>query len=198
MTIILVVSIGIAVRYLPQFYYDMANRKRQVIVRKKSVVRAWHISCLYLCILASFLSRFGHYPDSWIFIACGICSFSIGVAVGLMGLLMLNRQYDEGLVRHEGAALVTRGIYGIVRHPVRVGIFCELLGITILSGMPVLIVPLTAVLVLQYVRTRDEEVMLKEFFGKTEEEYISTVPRFNLVLGIIKACCRTRPGESAL
>jgi protein-S-isoprenylcysteine O-methyltransferase Ste14 len=197
MALLLLVSVGVAVRYLPQLYYDVTNRKRGVLVRKKSPARAWHISCLYVCILASFLSRYSHYPDSWIVIACGTSIFGIGVAVGLMGLFTLNKQYNEGLVRHEGAALVTHGIYGIVRHPVRVGIFCELLGITILAGMPVLAAPLAAVLVLQYIRTRDEETMLRKFFGEAEEKYISMVPRFNLVLGILRVCRGAKSGGSA-
>jgi protein-S-isoprenylcysteine O-methyltransferase Ste14 len=193
---LLLVLVGVAMRYLPQLYYDVTNRKKNVVIRKKSVARAWHISCLYVCILASFLSRYGHYPDSWIVIACGVSVFTLGVTVGLAGLLSLNRQYCEGLVRHEGASLVTRGIYGIVRHPVRAGMFCELLGMTVLAGIPVLIAPLVGVLILQYVRTGDEEAMLREFFGETEDRYISRVPRFNFIYGIIKACCRVKSRAS--
>jgi protein-S-isoprenylcysteine O-methyltransferase Ste14 len=192
MALLLLVSAGVAARYLPQFYYDIANRKREVLARQKSVVRAWQISCLYVCTFGSFLLRVGHYPVSWIVVACGVSAFGLGVAVGLMGLFALNRQYSEGLVRHEGAALVTGGIYGIVRHPVRVGLFCELLGMTVLAAVPVLVVPLAGVLTLQYVRTRDEEVMLREFFGRAEDEYISSVPRFNLIYGIIRACRRAQ------
>jgi len=188
MALLLLVSVGVAARYLPQLYYDIANRKREVLARKKSVVRAWQISCLYICILGVFLSRAGYYPHSWLVIACGLSIFGLGTAVGLMGLLALNRQYSEGLVRHQGAILVTDGIYGIVRHPVRVGLFCELLGMTILAAMPLLGLPLAGVLLLQYVRTRDEEIMLKEFFGEAEEDYISAVPRFNLIFGIVMAC----------
>jgi len=188
LTVLITVAAGVLARYLPQLCYDLANRKRKVLVKKSSPVKAWNITALYLTIFATFLARAGCYPDSALALAGGIVIFAIGVAVGLAGLLKLNTQYCEVLVRHEGASLVTSGIYSVVRHPVRAGLFCELLGMVILSGVALLLVPLGAVIALQYVRTRDEEIMLKGFFGESEERYISRVPRFNFLLGLLRVC----------
>ena len=192
LAILVIVTAGVLARYLPQLRYDLANRKRKVLVKKSSPVKAWNITALYLAIFATFLARAGSYPDSTPAVAAGIAIFAVGITVGLAGLLKLNTQYCEALVRHEDAPLVTSGIYSVVRHPVRAGLFCELLGMVVLSGVVLLLVPLAAVLALQYVRTRDEEVMLKSFFGESEERYIARVPRFNFLLGLLKACMSNR------
>ncbi len=194
--LLLLVTVGVLVRYLPQARHDIANRKRKVLRKKTSIIRPWHIFCLYVCIYAVFLLRAGHYPDSLPVVVLGSFVFVLGFTVGLAALLSLSWQYNEELVCYEGATLVTHGIYSIVRHPVRAGMFCELLGMTILAGAPLLLLPLTGVLIFQYVRTRDEEALLREFFGEAQDRYIAAVPRFNLPYGFLKAWCRNRAGRA--
>jgi len=196
-TIVSFVIVGILVRYLPQIYYNIANRKKKVLLKAKTVTKARHIFYLYVFIFAGFLLRFGLYPDYTPPLICGILTFVLGITLGLMGLFSLNNQYSEELIRYEAGFLVTDGIYSIVRHPMRIGLFIELLGIVILTGMSLLLLPLIGVFALQYVRTKDEELMLKEFFGKAATEYISNVPKFNLVYGLYRAF-KTRRHHSRL
>lgn len=191
------VIVGIFTRYLPQVYYDITNRKKRILVRKTSVVKARHVFYLYLFIFAGFLLRFGSYPDYLLTIVLGILIFTVGITIGFMGLFSLNKQYSEELIRYEGGFLVTKGIYGIVRHPMRIGLFIELLGMAILADASLLLFPLIGVFALQYVRTKDEELMLKEFFGAAAAKYMSRVPKFNFVYGLYRAF-KKRHGDSLL
>lgn len=185
-TIASFVVVGVLIRYLPQIYYDIANSGKKVLLKAKTTTKAWHIWLLYIFIFAGSIIRLGHYPDSTLIIICSIFIFGLGIIVGLMGLFSLNNQYSEELIRYEGGTFVTSGIYSIVRHPMRIGLFIELLGIVILTGTSLLLLPLIVVFALQYIRTKDEELMLKKFFGTAVTEYISTVPKFNFACGLYR------------
>jgi len=187
-TIVSFVIVGIFIRYLPQIYYNIANREKKVLLKAKTITKAWHIWFLYIFIFTSFLMKLHYYPDSTFIIIFSISIFWLGIIVGLMGLFALNNHnsYSEEIVRYEEGSFVTRGIYSIVRHPMRIGLFIELLGMVILTRTSLLLLPLIGVFALQYVRTRDEELMLKEFFGEAATKYISTVPKFNLVYGLYR------------
>jgi len=178
---------GVLIRYLPQVYYDIVNRKGKILFRKTSIAKARYIFFLYVFIFVGFFVRSGYYPDSIFLLTLGILSFAFGVALGLVGLFSLNNQYSEELIRYEGGFLVTNGVYRIVRHPMRTGLFTELLGMVILANISLLWLPLIGVFVLQYMRTKDEESMLKEFFGTELNEYISNVPKFNFANGLYRA-----------
>ena len=181
------IVVGILIRYLPQVYYDIVNRKKKVLLKGKTVTKAWYIFILYFFIFVGFLVRFGCYPNSISVLICGSLIFTVGVTIGLVGLRSLNKQYAEGLLRYEGGFLVTDGIYSIVRHPMRIGLFIELLGMVILADRSLLLLPLIGVLALQHVRTKDEELMLKEFFGEAATKYMSAVPKLNFMYGLYRA-----------
>ncbi len=180
------IVVGMLIRYLPQIYYDIANSGKKVLLKAKTTTKAWHFWFLYIFIFAGFLIRLGHYPDSTLIIICSMFIFGLGIIVGLMGLFALNNNnsYSEEIIRYEGGTFVTFGIYSVVRHPMRIGLFIELLSIVILTGTSLLLLPLIGVFALQYMRTKDEESMLKEFFGTAATEYISTVPKFNFAYGL--------------
>jgi protein-S-isoprenylcysteine O-methyltransferase Ste14 len=182
----LFVTTCVFVRYVPQVYFDLANRKRRVIVKVESVARAWYILSLYVLIFTGFLLRFKSYSDSGVGIILGLSVFSMGIGMGLAGLLSMNKFYCERLVIFEGSQLITSGIYAIVRHPMRIGLFLELLGIVVLSSTTLLFVPLLTVFVLQWTRTNEEELLLKDVFGEAERKYISSVPKFNFILGFMR------------
>ncbi len=186
--ITLLILVGGLVRYIPQVYSDIANRKGEVILSWSSVTKARHICFLYFCILLGFLIRTGHYPKSITLIFCGIFIFILGNIIGLMSFYTLNKHnsYNEELVRYENGVLITQGIYSIVRHPMRIGQFLEMSGIVILANTPFLLVPLIVVLIIQNIRTRDEEKMLINFFGEEEIRYMANVPKYNLVCGLLR------------
>lgn len=187
-TIASFIIVGILIRYLPQIYYDIANRGKKVLLKAKTTTKAWHIWFLYIFIFAGFLIRLGHYPDSTLIIICSIFIFGLGIIVGLMGLFTLNNNnsYSEEIVRYEDGIFVASGIYSVVRHPMRIGLFIELLGVVILASAPLLVLPLIAIFTLQYTRTKDEELMLKEFFGEGVARYASAVPKFNFLYGLYR------------
>ena len=191
---------GVLIRYLPQVYSDIVNLNKKVLLKAKTVTKARHIWVLYIIILLEFLVRFGHYPNSSSVLIFGILAFIAGVTIGLMGLFALNNNnsYSEEVLRYEGGTFVTHGVYSVVRHPMRIGLFIELLGMTILANFPLLWLPLVAVSAIQYFRTLDEESMLKEYFGHEAVKYMSTVPRFNFVYGLYKILVGRKPQKSEI
>ncbi len=192
MVVLLFITVGVAIRYLPQLYYDIANRKRKVLIKRVSIAKARYIFYLYLLTFTGFVLKFGSYPYSIRVITCGISIFLLGITLGLIGVFSLNNQFSEELVRYEGRLLVTHGIYSIVRHPIRIGLFVELLGIVILANSPFLLLPLLGIFILQYIRTEHEELMLKEFFGDAEVKYQLNVPKFNFAFGLLKLIAKQR------
>lgn len=187
--VVVFIILGILIRYLPQIYFDCVNLRKKVILKAKTVTKARYVWFLYAIILSVFLLRFGHYQNTSSVLTIAILVFIIGITIGLIGLFTLNKNnsYSEEVLRYEGGTFVTYGIYSIARHPMRIGLFIELLGIVSLSNFFILWFPLMIVLTIQYIRTRDEELMLKEYFGTEALIYISTVPKFNFIYGLFKA-----------
>jgi protein-S-isoprenylcysteine O-methyltransferase Ste14 len=103
-----------------------------------------------------------------------------GVSVGLWSVITLRKQYCEELVRYEGCRLVTSGIYGVVRHPARIGMFLEACGMALIVANGFALFALCSIVVVQVLRTNEEDRMLRDFFGAEAEEYVKAVPGFNI------------------
>ena len=174
---------AILVRQCPQIYFDFTNKNKTIIVQGKSTTRAWHIFLLYIVILIGFLFSRLQPQSSLLVLIIGCVIFLVGIGIGFIGLITMQREigYSEGLVCVQGGFLVDKGIYCLVRHPMRVGLFLELAGLVLLSNNPILFMLLAAVGFIQYFRTLDEEAMLLDHFGDIESRYMATVPRFNII-----------------
>jgi len=82
--------------------------------------------------------------------------------------------------------LITTGIYSLVRHPQYLaGMLLGLSFIMITQHWLVLTlgIPFMAIF---YIAGWDEDKFCVKKFGKEYEDYIKKVPRFNLILGIVK------------
>ena len=89
----------------------------------------------------------------------------------------LGRQWSLGARLIEGHQLVTQGPYGLVRHPIYVGLLGMLLATGLVLGRFVLVVPAVALYVSGTIlRTRVEERLLADAFGITYEQYAARVP----------------------
>lgn len=93
-------------------------------------------------------------------------------AFGAAGMWSLGRGYGIGLDIFADAPLVTRGVHGLVRHPMYLGIVVYHLGAAAALGSGFLLLA-TVVYVVPYtvVRIRAEDRVLDEGFGPAFEEY---------------------------
>ena len=74
--------------------------------------------------------------------------------------------------------LVTTGPYGIVRHPIYLGVFILLAALAALAANLLIVLPTLGLLILLYAQLPDEESLLISRFGDEYREYMKRTPRF--------------------
>jgi protein-S-isoprenylcysteine O-methyltransferase Ste14 len=112
----------------------------------------------------------------------GVVLFAAGSALRIWPVFVLGHRFSGLVAIQPGHALVTTGLYGVVRHPSYLGLLVNSLGwaLAFHSGVGVL---LTALLVPPLVaRIRAEERLLHSQFGGEYEAYRSRTSR--LIPGI--------------
>jgi len=138
---------------------------------------AWTIGGVLLWIYRGLLLAPGR--PSWIVVAAGMAL--IGVEVYLF--IRVERELgSRRLVGHAELTgtrgIFTGGLYKHVRHPRYTGMFCAVVGATLLAGTPQLWVILAAWWVLALIAIRLEERELATRFGPAYIEYRQRVPAF--------------------
>ncbi len=100
-----------------------------------------------------------------------------GITLATVGALRLGRSLHPLPAPPDDATLRTDGVYGMVRHPIYVGLLASCAGAAVLRARPE---PLAAVAVLAgvlHVKTGYEERLLRSRFGAAYAEYAERVPR---------------------
>lgn len=107
----------------------------------------------------------------------GIALACAGVLLGTIAVLQLNTQLSPFPTPKEHSALITSGVFGLVRHPIYGGILLGLLGLSLYweSGYKLGIVVL--LLVLFYFKSSYEERRLAAVFEEYEQ-YKKRTKRF--------------------
>jgi protein-S-isoprenylcysteine O-methyltransferase Ste14 len=103
----------------------------------------------------------------------GVVLFAAGGVLRIWPVFVLGNQFSGLMAIQPGHALVTSGVYGVVRHPSYLGLLVNSLGwaLAFRSGVGV---PLTALLIPPLVaRIRAEERLLGSQFGDEYEVYRS-------------------------
>jgi protein-S-isoprenylcysteine O-methyltransferase Ste14 len=90
----------------------------------------------------------------------------------------------EGYVKT--TKLVTTGIYSIVRHPQYLAGMLLGFSFIIISQHWLVLVLGIPFMIIFYIAGWDEDKFCVKKFGKEYEDYMKKVPRFNLILGLIK------------
>jgi protein-S-isoprenylcysteine O-methyltransferase Ste14 len=91
----------------------------------------------------------------------------------------LGKQWSLQARLIEGHKLVTGGVYQIVRHPIYTAMLCKLLATgIIISHWLVVLAALVIFIIGTLIRTRSEEKLLRDAFGKDYEEWAAKVPGF--------------------
>jgi protein-S-isoprenylcysteine O-methyltransferase Ste14 len=101
----------------------------------------------------------------------GVALFIAGGALRMWPVFVLGYRFSGLVAIQPGHALVTRGIYGVIRHPSYLGLMVNSLGwaLAFRSGVGVLLTALT--LVPLVARIRAEEVLLASQFGGAYDAY---------------------------
>lgn len=83
--------------------------------------------------------------------------------------------------------LVDKGVYAIVRHPQYVAGMLMGTALPLIAQRWILGVLGVMVIVINYIDTFEEEASCRKKFGNDYTRYMQSVPRVNLILGIIRA-----------
>lgn len=76
----------------------------------------------------------------------------------------------------QGPAVISEGVFGVVRHPLYLGSILFYLGLLILTLSLVAAIVWIAIIVFYHLISRYEEKLLVKKFGKEYEQYIKSVP----------------------
>lgn len=76
------------------------------------------------------------------------------------------------------AKLIKSGIYARVRHPIYAGVLLTVFGLTLAHGHPVMWALMAALYIFFYAKSRYEEALLLNYYGKSYAEYMKTTGRF--------------------
>ena len=93
---------------------------------------------------------------------------------------------NEGDAFFATTRVVDKGVYSVVRHPQYLGYSLLVLGFGFLDPHPVLLGLAGGAVVFFYLQCLLEERYCRGAFGDEYDNYMKRVPRFNLLLGLIK------------
>lgn len=101
----------------------------------------------------------------------GVALFVAGGVLRLWPVFLLGRRFSGLVAIQPGHALLTTGIYGVIRHPSYLGLLVNSLGwgLAFRSGVGVLLTALTLLPLLA--RIRAEEALLRSHFGQEYDAY---------------------------
>lgn len=132
--------------------------------------------------LDAYLPAYSDRTDCWTFDGdairwLGVVLFAAGGALRIWPVFTLGRRFSGLVAIQAGHTLVTRGVYGVIRHPSYLGLLVNALGwgLAFRSALGVL---LTALLVPPLLaRIRAEERLLREQFGGEYDAYCARTAR---------------------
>lgn len=130
-----------------------------------------HYSKVKVAVPVAFLLTIFAFFVLAIFLVGGSWPRIIGALVTfLSSILWIIARIQLGDAPAEGR-LVTTGLYGEVRHPIYLFSTLAFLGVAIFMWVPLLFIPVIAIAVFQYFRTRREEKALAQKLGRRYSRY---------------------------
>jgi protein-S-isoprenylcysteine O-methyltransferase Ste14 len=115
------------------------------------------------------------YMDLLIFI--GIVIVTSGLILEMLGILELGLNFRIELPK-EKTALITSGVYRLMRNPIAFSLYLLVFGIFLISSNIFTLVILTLNVITFNAKVKCEESYLQEHFGKNYEKYKKKVGRY--------------------
>ena len=107
----------------------------------------------------------------------GIILFALGVLMGLLSVIQLNKNLSPFPTPINGGELIETGLYKYMRHPIYTSILSGLLGYGLYLGSGYKILITICLLVLFYYKSKYEEKKLSSVFSDYAE-YVKKTGRF--------------------
>jgi protein-S-isoprenylcysteine O-methyltransferase Ste14 len=148
------------------------------------------VALLALIVSDRFLER-GTNP---ILRVLGLLSLILAPVFFLPPFVLLKRHghVEDGRPFYDTEVAVDRGLYAVVRHPQYLGYIFLTMGFVLLSQNVVTFSFGAVAIVLFYVYTLREEEFCVRHLGSAYEDYCKRVPRFNVMIGMIRYLMRKR------
>ena len=86
----------------------------------------------------------------------------------------------------QATTVVDHGLYTVVRHPQYLGYMCLNVTFMLISPYWLIILVASVAIMLFYLYALQEEERLIKKFGRAYQEYMSRVPRFNIIGGLVR------------
>ena len=144
--------------------------KKEIIGGRPSVV-VWLFA--YLTLLGFAIKQLATQPLTWWFWV-GYVVFWAAVILRWRASRSLKGFYAEAVVIQDDHRVVREGIYRHLRHPLHLGLWLEMLGLSMMSetwySLPILLLAFVTLLL----RNRNEERLLEKYLGDAYREYRRT------------------------
>ena len=111
-------------------------------------------------------------PGYWI----GLAVLLAGVAFAVWARVHLGRNWSGTVTVKQDHELIRSGPYGYVRHPIYTGLITGLIGTAICSGTLRAAIGVAIISAALYVKSRTEELFMRETFPGQYERYRAAVP----------------------
>lgn len=144
--------------------------KKEIIGGMPSVI-TWLIT--YLMLLGLVIWRLIDRPFTatcWI----GYIIFWLAVILRALAFRALKGFYTEAVVIRENHRVVRDGVYRYLRHPLHLGLWFEMLGLTVMSATWYSLPILLSALITLLLRNRNEEYLLEQYLGNEYRAYRQT------------------------
>jgi protein-S-isoprenylcysteine O-methyltransferase Ste14 len=154
--------------------------------QKSGYVSTLILSLCYIFTLLFAVMALRGKTEICLFFVLGIIVMETSVLLRMVALWHLGEYFSYEIRLTQDHKLIMDGIYGIVRHPLHLAFFGEVLGIAVISANSFSIIPLIALAFAIYHRNQIEEKALEKRFGKVFCDYRERVPGMNIIEGIAR------------
>lgn len=132
------------------------------------ILRKFHLEALRFAVLSP------------LFGVIGSVLAVIGLTIAILARRTLGRNWSGNVELKKGHTLTTNGIYGIVRHPIYLGMFLMMLGtLVVFQSIVTLLLCLSVISVFIFRINREEKLMMKTFpkeYPKYKKQVKALIP----------------------